>query len=179
MKDLADKLRKSLRDPEYAESYADSFLDLYLATQLKVLREQREMTQGELGDLIGTTQGGVSRIENANYSGWTVNTLKKLARALRVRLRISFEEFGTLPDQLIGMDGNSLERAAHESDPLLFPEKTKSTRPGKVTNIEEFQRNQQYKGGPNAGSSEVDSLNPLPVSARGLNIPENTYGIRK
>ena len=123
MSDLNKTLRHSFRDPEYADLYSESFLDMFLATQIKVLREQRGLSQSELGTLIGTTQGGVSRIEDANYSGWSVKTLKKIARALRVRLRISMEEFGTLPDQVVGMNKASLMRAAHENDAVLFPEK--------------------------------------------------------
>ena len=123
MSDLVKSLRESFRDPDYAEIYSDSFLDMYLASQIKVLREQRGLSQKEMGERIGTTQGGVSRIEDAEYSGWSVKTLKKIASALRVRLRISMEEFGTLPDQVVSMSQQSLMRAAHENDPALFPEK--------------------------------------------------------
>jgi len=49
MKDFEGTLRMELRDKEYSEGYAESFLNSYIATQIKVIREQREMTQAELG----------------------------------------------------------------------------------------------------------------------------------
>jgi hypothetical protein len=39
-------------------------------------------------------------LEKADYATWKIETLRKLARAFGVRLRISFDEFGTLPPDL-------------------------------------------------------------------------------
>ena len=89
---LVESLRQELRnDAEYADSYDESFLNGYIATQIKVIREQRGLTQGQLAGYVGTTQGGISRVENVNYSSWNVRTLRKLARAFDVRLKVSFE----------------------------------------------------------------------------------------
>ncbi|MEI9969485.1 MAG: helix-turn-helix transcriptional regulator [Terracidiphilus sp.] len=95
--EIYNSLRSNLRDPEYAEGYAEEFLNAYIATQIKVIREQRNMTQAQLAEQIGTTQAGVSRYENVNYPSWSISGLKKVARALHVRLKVSFEPFGTLP----------------------------------------------------------------------------------
>lgn len=122
MTDISDSLRHELRDPEYSESYADSFLNAYIATQTKVIREQRQLTQAELATLMGTTQTAISRIENVNYSAWNIKTLKKLAKALHVRLRVSFETYGSLPDEVIAFGRPYLERDAREDDPRLWRE---------------------------------------------------------
>ncbi len=119
MSDISEALRAELRDPAYSEGYAESFLNSYIATQIKVIREQRNLRQAELAALMGTTQTAISRIENVNYSAWNIKTLKKLARALRVRLRVSFETFGTLPDEVEAFDRESLQRDAREDDPGL------------------------------------------------------------
>ena len=116
MRDIENALRIELRDPEYSEGYAESFLNSYVATQIKVIREQRKMTQAELGRLIGTTQAGVSRYENVDYSSWNIKTLIKFARAFHVRLKVSFESFGTLPEEASQFNRESLER---EEDPGL------------------------------------------------------------
>jgi hypothetical protein len=50
-----------------------------------------------------------------------VETLRKLARALGVRLRISFEEFGTLPDEFESFRRENLLRAPFEHDPVFNP----------------------------------------------------------
>ena len=122
MSDIERALRTELRDPEYSEGYAESFLNAYVATQIKVIREQRVMTQAQLADAIGTTQAGISRIENVNYSSWSVRTLLKLARAFGVRLKVSFEPFGTLPDEVIAFNRRALQRVKREEDPGLVDE---------------------------------------------------------
>lgn len=116
-------LRFELRDPEFSEGYAESFLNSYIATQIKVIREQRNMKQADLAREVGTTQTAISRIENVNYSSWNVNTLKKLARAFGVRLRVSFETYGTLPDEVGKFTQESLQRTERENDPGLLERK--------------------------------------------------------
>jgi len=122
MKDIENSLRLELRDPEYSEGYAESFLNSYIATQIKVIREQRRMTQAELAGKIGTTQAGVSRVENVNYSSWNIRTLIKLARAFSVRLHVSFEPYGSLPEEVVRFSRESLERVARNEDPGLADE---------------------------------------------------------
>jgi len=119
MRAIADALKQELRDLEYSEGYAESFLNSYVATQIKVLREQRGMSQPELAALIGTAQSGISRIENVNYSSWNIGTLKKLARAFNVRLSVSFEPYGTLPDEVESFSRESLQRPSRDTDPGL------------------------------------------------------------
>ena len=116
---IGETLRNDLRDPEFAEVYAETFLDTYIATQIKVLREQREMTQAQLAALLGTTQTVVSRIESVNYSSWNIKTLKKIARKLRVRLRVSFETYGSLIGDMERFDKATLQRPALEDDHVL------------------------------------------------------------
>jgi transcriptional regulator with XRE-family HTH domain len=123
MSDTRDALRVELRDPEFSEGYAESFLNSYIATQIKVIREQRQMKQSDLARRVGTTQTAISRIENVNYSSWNINTLKKLARAFRVRLMVSFETYGTLPDEVGKFTQESLQRAERERDPGLLERK--------------------------------------------------------
>jgi transcriptional regulator with XRE-family HTH domain len=123
MSDTSDALRVELRHPEYSEGYAESFLNSYVATQIKVIREQRNMKQSDLAREVGTTQTAISRIENVNYSSWNINTLKKLARAFRVRLMVSFETYGTLPDEVGKFTQESLQRAERENDPGLLERK--------------------------------------------------------
>ena len=56
MNGISDALRTELLDPEYSEGYAESFLNSYVATQIKVIREQRQMKQAVLAREIGTTR---------------------------------------------------------------------------------------------------------------------------
>jgi len=119
MTDIKKSLRKELLDKEYAQGYAESFFNAFLAAQIKILREQRGMTQAALAVAIGTTQTGISRFENVIYSSWSIRTLIKLARAFDVRLKVSFETFGSLPDEVIHFQRENLERVEREKDPYL------------------------------------------------------------
>jgi transcriptional regulator with XRE-family HTH domain len=116
---MGEALRHDLLQPEFSEGYADSFQDAYVATQIKVLREQNKWTQADLALKIGTTQTAISRIENVNYSAWNISTLKKLARAFRVRLKVSFETYGSLIHDMEVFSGANLQRAPRDKDPEL------------------------------------------------------------
>jgi len=115
-----EELRKSLiaEDPEYRHAYADEILNLMICTQIRILREQQGMRQDQLAKAIGTTQTAVSRLENVNYSAWNIRTLKKIARAFDLRLRITFESFGTLWRDVSSLNRSALQRVTKiEEDP--------------------------------------------------------------
>lgn len=114
-----EELVEQFRDKEYREAFADDFLDAYIAAQIRTIREQRDMTQQELADLIGTKQTGISRIENVNYSSWNIRTLKKIAYALGTRLHVSIETFGSLIEEGASFSRKALQRASVQDDPVL------------------------------------------------------------
>jgi transcriptional regulator with XRE-family HTH domain len=120
--DLINQFRQSFKDEEYRYAYAESFMNSYVAAQIKILREKNYPTQQALADEIGTKQAGISRLENVNYSSWKVETLRKLARAFGVRLKISFEEFGSLPREVDDFKRESLMREPFDSDPIFSPQ---------------------------------------------------------
>jgi len=96
MKKYADTFIKQFRDEELAHAHVDDFLNIYIATQLRVLREQRGQTQTKLAELAGMEQPRISVMEDIDYNSWSISTLKKLARAFDVSLKVSFESFDTL-----------------------------------------------------------------------------------
>ena len=119
MSELKESLKRGFRDAEYRYGYAESFLNTVVAAQIKALREQRRMSQADVAKEIGTKQPGIARLENVNYSAWKTETLRRLARAFGVRLKITFEEFGGLPDEVEGFKRGSLERRSFEEDPVF------------------------------------------------------------
>lgn len=141
MSESRDTLKKEFLDPEYRYAYAEDFLNTLIATQIRVLRDQRRLTQEEVSVLIGTKQAGVSRLENVNYSSWKTETLRKIARALKVRLKITFEDFTTLLDDAENFSRESLERVSFEEDPTFQTIEFKShpyhrkTRPRRASNV--------------------------------------------
>jgi transcriptional regulator with XRE-family HTH domain len=127
---IENALRVELRDPEYSEGYAESYLNSYIATQIKVIREEQDMTQAQLAELVGTTQAGISRYENVNYSSWSIKSLIKIARAFHLRLRVSFESFGSLPREVSNFRRESLNRARREEDLDLWVGPVQEQLPG-------------------------------------------------
>jgi len=122
-KTFIEQLRRSLDNEDLRYVYADTITNAFISAQIKALREERELSQLELAKLIGTQQSGISRLEKSDYSAWKVETLRKLAKAFHVRLRIRFEEFGTLIDEAGGFNEGVLCPERFEEDPVLNPAK--------------------------------------------------------
>jgi transcriptional regulator with XRE-family HTH domain len=116
---IPEKLKPDLADKEFAHGYVDEFLNVSIATQLKVLREQRELTQEQLANLAGMKQERISVLENVNYSSWSINPLRKLAKALDVTLKVSFETFGSRLIDMGNINRRSLERMSREDELAL------------------------------------------------------------
>jgi transcriptional regulator with XRE-family HTH domain len=119
MNAFAKKLRHDLGDVEARYAYADTVTNAFMAAQIKGLREARGLSQEELAELVGTKQSGISRIERSDYSTWKVETLRKLARAFGVRLRVRFESFGTLLHEVADFSDKSLLPCKFEDDPAF------------------------------------------------------------
>lgn len=117
MNELLDQLREKFQNEEARYAYAEGFLNASIAAQIKTLRG--EMSQQDLADKVGTKQSGISRLENVNYSAWKVETLQKLARAFGLRLRITFEEFGTLIPEIENFRKETLQRRRFQDDPTF------------------------------------------------------------
>lgn len=112
--------RNKFRDHEYRAAYAEQFLDTLIASQLRVLRQQRNLKQEELAALAGMRQSRISAMEDVNYSSWNVRTLKRLARALDLALIVKFESFGGLIGETTRLDRDRLERASFSEDPFFY-----------------------------------------------------------
>jgi len=62
-----------------------------IAMGIRSLREKRKMRQIGLAKTCGMKQSAISRIEQADYSGWSFSTLLRVADALDARLQVTFE----------------------------------------------------------------------------------------
>ena len=123
MSGLRNRLKKEFQDKDYAHAYVDAFLNASIATQIKILREQRKWTQKKLASIAGMKQSRISLLENINYDRWGISTLKKLAEAFDVTLNVSFESFSTRIRDIDNFNRESLERLSREND-LSFEEQT-------------------------------------------------------
>lgn len=116
---LRKRLTDEFHDEEYRYAYAASFLNTKLAAQIKTIRQQRGMTQAEIASEMGIKQPGYARFEDVNHSVWKTDTLWDIARALGVRVNISFDTFGSLIDEKEHFDKDHLERPSFSDDPAF------------------------------------------------------------
>ena len=114
-----EELIESFRDREYRESYAQDFLNTTIATQLRVIREQRELTQADLAEAVGTKQTAISRIENVDNTARNIGTLMEIAFKLDCRLKVSFETFGSLIEESLRFSRENLQCPTFSDDPVF------------------------------------------------------------
>jgi transcriptional regulator with XRE-family HTH domain len=120
-----ERLKNEFTSADARYAYAESVSTAFLTAQIKALREDRGLTQEKLAELVGTQQSGISRWLNSGFSTCKVETLQKFAKAYGVRLRISFETFGTLPRDVGGFTKERLAPPKFEDDPA-FKERLES-----------------------------------------------------
>ncbi len=96
---LLKKHLDSRNDAERARLFAQ-LTRKEVACQIRELREKRRLTQVEFAKQCKMKQSAVSRIEQADYSGWTYKTLARIAEKLHARLRITYEPLEELAAEM-------------------------------------------------------------------------------
>lgn len=119
MSDFKKTINNAFQDEDYRHGYADEFLNSYIATQIKVLREQRGWSQKELADRADMLQPRISALENVNYSSWSIKILRRLAEAFDLTLNVSFESFGERLEDFDNFSRENLERPSFPDDPYF------------------------------------------------------------
>jgi transcriptional regulator with XRE-family HTH domain len=119
MFELLKRLAEDFKDKIVRDVYCDEFLNATVATQIKVLREQRGLTQVQLAKLSGMKQSRIATMEDINYSSWTISTLRKLAKAFDVTLSVRFESFGEKLKEIESFSRRSLERPSFDDDLII------------------------------------------------------------
>jgi transcriptional regulator with XRE-family HTH domain len=116
-----ETLRSEFHDPEARHDYADIFLSSSIALQIKALRLQRGWSQETLAEKAGMKQSRISAMEQASYTGWSLSTLRRLAKAFDLALEVRFESFGTLLNDATSVSRNALERPSFSDDIAFKP----------------------------------------------------------
>ncbi len=90
-KNYGDKIRHRLaNDPELAAKVDDAALNMRIAEEIFRIRNERGLSQKNLAELAKTHQSVIARLEDANYQGYSVKTLARVARALGCKLFVEF-----------------------------------------------------------------------------------------
>ena len=85
---IAKRLKE---DKKYRERFFRGQIQDEIAMGIRSLRDKRQKRQIDLAKESGMKQSAISRIEQAEYSGWSFNTLLRIADTLDARLRVIFE----------------------------------------------------------------------------------------
>lgn len=109
---IAEKLKQ---DKEYRRAFFRASATDSIALQIRQLRKLRALKQAELAAAAEMKQSAVSRIEQAEYSAWSFNTLSRVADALESRLIITFQ-----PMEIAVKEFEAAERRASTSEAPVY-----------------------------------------------------------
>jgi len=89
MSDFREFLDKQLQDPEFKKEWDALEPEFAIIQAMIDARKTTGLTQKQLSERTGIAQGDISRIENGNANP-SLNTLKRLATAMDMTLKIEF-----------------------------------------------------------------------------------------
>lgn len=82
-----------LESKDYRHAFIEEKVRTNIALQINAIREQRVMTQSELGDAMDKSQSWIARLEDPNQAAPTIPSLLQVAEAFDVDLDIRFVPF--------------------------------------------------------------------------------------
>lgn len=88
VKILRDRFYKG--KPSKLASLEQERVNARIARELYALRVKSGLTQKQLAKLVGTTPSVISRLENSDYPGHSLNMLQRIASALNRRVEVKF-----------------------------------------------------------------------------------------
>ncbi len=116
MRDRSELISKLIKNRSSRESYIRSKINVLIPSQIKGLRLQREMKQEELGHEADMKQSRISAMERPGEVSFNIETLIRLAAALRVGLRIEFVPFSDMLTWENGFSQDSFSPTPIEND---------------------------------------------------------------
>ena len=84
------------------ERFVSSHADKGYAFQIREMREHADLSQTELGAMVGMNQNAIHRLESPIYGKATLTSLKRIAAAFDVALMVHFVPFSKLIDWVSG-----------------------------------------------------------------------------
>ncbi len=82
--------RKRKKDPELEHYYQEEKLKFQIALAIRELREKLGLTQAQLAEKMDTSQSTIARLEDTDYEGYSIQSLQRVAEALKCKLEIRF-----------------------------------------------------------------------------------------
>lgn len=83
---------RARQSPTYLKTFERTLHQIDLALLVREMREDAALTQAQLAKRVGTTQSVIARLEDAEYSGHSLNMLERVATACGVALTLHAEK---------------------------------------------------------------------------------------
>jgi ribosome-binding protein aMBF1 (putative translation factor) len=93
MKTASEVLAEDLQDPEFREEWERTALARDVANRVVAYRAEHNLSQEELGRLLGISQPAVARIEAGEHEP-SLSRLKQLSRCLDMEFHIDITQRG-------------------------------------------------------------------------------------
>ena len=87
--ELEDKYFGKTGTPERDQYEFDLNMEL-IGDKIKQLRRKKNLTQSQLGELIGVKRAQISKLENGNHSA-SVSTIMKVFHAMKAKVKFRIE----------------------------------------------------------------------------------------
>ncbi|WP_446809886.1 helix-turn-helix transcriptional regulator [Methylomonas sp. 2BW1-5-20] len=109
-----------LKKKGFRDAFVKSHLAHGLAHQIRILRLEREWSQGDLAEKLGVKgQSTVARMEDPSYGKLSIRTLLKLSSVFDVALSVKFESFSTFLLEHDDLSPRALKAESFENDSML------------------------------------------------------------
>ncbi len=77
-----------MEDKKFREKVEEEYQNLCISEQIAQARHAARLTQAALAKRIHTTKSAVSRYENADYKGYSMPLLNRIAKACNATLKV-------------------------------------------------------------------------------------------
>lgn len=85
---LKDYIADQMKNPDFKKAWSDLDPEFQVLKAMIKAREKSGISQAELAKRLGTKQSVVSRLERGAFSKASLETIKKVADALDMRLEL-------------------------------------------------------------------------------------------
>lgn len=90
MRKVKTYMDKLMANEEFRKKFDEEYQNLCVGEQIARARHQAHLTQAALARRVHTTKSAISRYESAEYGGYSLPLLTRIAKACRADLKIIF-----------------------------------------------------------------------------------------
>lgn len=90
MRKIKTYMDKLMGNEEFRTRFDEEYQNLCIGEQIAKARYQAHLTQSILAKRIHTTKSAISRYESADYSGYSIPLLTRIAKACGTELKVIF-----------------------------------------------------------------------------------------